>query len=124
LPVLTADYGFWLAFDDVEAFNQAAAPFDLIASHTPDEARGRGRYGLENDEKVDVLIARGVTIPDGTLVRFDDVWSRRRRVSLSSQVGVVLPSTDDLILTKRFAARPKDLEDIRLLEILRREESP
>ena len=30
-----------------------------------------------------------------------------------------LTSLDDLIRTKRFAARPKDLEDIRLLEILR-----
>jgi hypothetical protein len=34
---------------------------------------------------------------------------------------VNLPSIPDLILTKRFAARPKDLEDIRLLEILRQE---
>jgi hypothetical protein len=37
-------------------------------------------------------------------------------------VEVALPSIDDLILTKRFAARPKDLEDIRLLEVLRSEE--
>ena len=28
----------------------------------------------------------------------------------------------DLILTKRFGGRPKDLEDIRLLEALRKEE--
>ncbi len=33
-----------------------------------------------------------------------------------------LPSLDDLILTKRFAARPKDAEDIRLLEALRAQE--
>lgn len=32
-----------------------------------------------------------------------------------------LPTLDDLILTKRVAARPKDLEDIRLLEVLRSE---
>jgi hypothetical protein len=31
---------------------------------------------------------------------------------------------DDLILTKRFGGRPKDFEDIRLLEALRREEGP
>jgi len=31
---------------------------------------------------------------------------------------------DDLITTKRFAARPKDLEDIRLLEVLRAEDEP
>ena len=32
-----------------------------------------------------------------------------------------VPSIDDLILTKRFANRPKDLEDIRLLQILKGE---
>ena len=35
-----------------------------------------------------------------------------------------LPSLDDLIVTKRFGARPKDLEDIRLLEVLRDQEEP
>jgi hypothetical protein len=29
---------------------------------------------------------------------------------------------DDLILTKRFGGRPKDLEDVRLLETLRKEQ--
>jgi hypothetical protein len=35
---------------------------------------------------------------------------------------VSLPTLDDLILTKRVAARPKDLEDIRLLQALKAEE--
>jgi len=34
-----------------------------------------------------------------------------------------LPALDDLILTKRFGGRPRDLEDIRLLEALRKEEA-
>jgi hypothetical protein len=38
-------------------------------------------------------------------------------------VVIAVPSIDDLILTKRFGGRPKDLEDIRLLEALRLEES-
>jgi hypothetical protein len=37
-------------------------------------------------------------------------------------VTIAVPALDDLILTKRFGGRPKDLEDIRLLETLRREE--
>jgi len=36
---------------------------------------------------------------------------------------VYLPALDDLILTKQVAARPKDIEDIRLLRILK-EQSP
>ena len=121
LPVLTADYDFWIAIDDIAAFNQAAAPLELTPTHGPDEARSRGRYALENDEHVDVLVARAVPTTDGTNVRFDDLWSRRNAVILAPGVEIQLPSIDDLILTKRFAARPKDLEDIRLLTILKTE---
>ncbi len=123
LPVLTADYDFWIHIDDAAAFNRAAEPFGFAPTRTPEEARRRGRYVLENLEKVDVLVARAVSTVDGVDVRFDDVWSRRRNVELGPRTNVLLPTLDDLILTKRFAARPKDLEDIRLLEVLRSEES-
>ncbi len=118
IPVLTADYDFWIHIDDIEAFNLAAAPFDLRPTHSPADARARGRYILENGERVDVLIARAVPTVDGTRVAFDDVWARRRSRPLTSEVAVILPSIADLILTKRFAARPKDVEDIRLLSLL------
>lgn len=119
LPLLTADYDFWLHTDDASTFNDALAPFGLLPTHTPDEARQKGRYVLENDEHVGVLVARAVPTIDGVRVAFDDVWNRRRSVSLAEGAGVPLPSLDDLIATKRFAGRPKDLEDIRLLEVLR-----
>ena len=70
---------------------------------------------------VDVLVARSVPTVDGVTVAFDDVWKRRQELDLAAGVRISLPSLDDLIATKRFAARPKDLEDIRLLEILRSE---
>lgn len=124
LPVLTADYDFWIAIDDVAAFNQAAARVDLAPSHEPDAARRRGRYVLENDEHVDVLVARAVPTVDGATVAFDDVWSRRQTVRLDPGAELHVPSIDDLILTKRFSNRPKDLEDIRLLRILKGEAAP
>ena len=122
LPVLTADYDFWIHGEDITAFNEAAAPFGLWPTHTPEEARQRGRYVLQNDEMIDVLVARSVSTVDRVRVAFDEVWSRRRMVKLSADVTLSLPSLDDLILTKRFAARPKDLEDIRLLQALKAEE--
>jgi hypothetical protein len=124
LPVLTADYDFWIAIEDMVSFNAAVESFDLRPTVTPDEARRRGRYVLENDEHVDVLVARSVPTIDGAPVAFSDVWARRRRVQLAPDIDVQIPSVDDLILTKRFAARPRDLEDIRLLRILQREEGP
>jgi hypothetical protein len=114
-------YDFWLAADDIDAFNGALAPFGLHPTRDAQAARSHGRYALENDERVDVLVARTVVARTGEHVAFDDVWARRQTVELAPGLGVALPTLDDLILTKRFALRPKDLKDIRLLEILRGE---
>jgi hypothetical protein len=122
IPVLTADYDFWIHVDDIAVFNTAVEPQGLLPTRTPDEARGRGRYVLENDERVDVLVARTVPTVDGIRVAFDEVWLRRRALEVSAGVTIAVPTLDDLILTKRFGGRPKDLEDIRLLEALRREQ--
>jgi hypothetical protein len=121
IPLLTSDYDFWIHIDDIAAFNLAAEPFGLGPNHTPEEARARGRYVLENDERVDVLVARFVPTVDGVRVAFDDLWARRRSLPLPVYGRVAVPELDDLILTKKFGGRPKDLEDIRLLEALRRE---
>jgi hypothetical protein len=124
LPVLTADYDFWIAIDDIAAFNAACEPFDLRSTLDPDEARRKGRYVLQNDEHVDVLVARSVPTTDGVAVHFDDLWNRRVGLTLAPGIDVQIPSVEDLILTKRFAARPKDLEDIRLLRVLQAEDKP
>ena len=123
IPVLTADYDFWIHIDDIARFNEAVEPSELLPTHTPDEARARGRYVLENDERVDVLVARSVPTADGVRVAFDELWERRRILALTGDVEVAVPNLEDLILTKRLGGRPKDLEDIRLLEALRSEES-
>jgi hypothetical protein len=119
LPVNTKDYDFWLHRDDAERLNAAVEPFGLVATRTPDDARQSGRYALENSEHVDVLIAREVSTVDGTMVWFDEVWARRQEVAIADDVAVAIPALDDLILTKRFGARPRDAEDIRMLEVLK-----
>jgi hypothetical protein len=124
LPVLTGDYDFWIHIDDIVAFNDAVAPFDLYPGHTPDQARQQGRYVLENDEKVDVLVARVVPTVDGVRVAFDDIWPRRQRLTLCPGVEIIVPALDDLIATKRFGARPRDVDDIRLLEQLKGADDP
>lgn len=121
IPVLTADYDFWIHGDDIARLNEAVAPMELFPTRGPEEARARGRYVLENDERVDVLVARSVPTTDGVGVAFDGLWERRQLLVIAPGVEVAVPTIDDLILTKRFASRPKDLEDIRLLETLRSE---
>jgi hypothetical protein len=119
LPVLTADYDYWLAIDDITPFNAACEPFGLRPTRSPEEARRAGRYTLENDEHVDVLVARSVPTIDGRLVEFEPLWSRRQPIGIRDGIEVMVPIVDDLILTKQIQPRPKDLEDIRLLNALR-----
>lgn len=118
LPVMTRDYDFWIATDDAALLNTAVRPFDMFPNRSPEEARSNGRYSLENDEHVDVLVARAVSTVDGVLVQFDDVWARRIHLKIAD-VAVPIPSIDDYILTKRFGARPRDADDIRWLERFR-----
>ena len=118
LPMLTADYDFWVHPDDVARFNAAVAAVGLVPNHTPEEVRRRGRYVLENDEHVDVLATRAVPTVDGVAVAFDDLWNRRQTLRLDPDTSITVPALADLILTKQFAARPKDMEDIRLLQTL------
>jgi hypothetical protein len=118
-PVLTADYDYWVHPNDLGAFNAAAATVGLVPSHSPAEAHARGRYVLENDEHVDVLCARVVATVDGTPVAFDDVFARRQTLDYAPGVTIAAPSLDDLILTKKWSARDRDIADVRALEGLR-----
>jgi hypothetical protein len=116
IPVLTSDYDFWLASDDVEKLNAALSGLDMVPNREPAEARRVGRYVVENGERVDVLIARQVPTQDGTKVLFDDVYARSELVTVTGSATVRVPCIADLILTKQFGARPKDLADIDLLK--------
>jgi hypothetical protein len=119
-PVLTSDYDLWLAFEDVEKLNTVARAFELFPNYLADEARTRGRYVLEGSEHVDVMIARSKSTVDGETLTFENAYSRR--ISLAAYgAEVTLPSLDDLIITKRWAMRPKDVLDINFLDSLRRE---
>jgi hypothetical protein len=118
LPVLTADYDFWVHPDDALLFNEAVEPFGLRPNRSPPEARAQGRYVLENDEHVDVLLANAVSTVDGAVVTFEGLWARRTVMNLTEGVSLAIPSLEDLIATKRVGARPKDAEDVRLLEAL------
>lgn len=66
-----------------------------------------------------MLVACSVTTRTGEIVEFEALWGRRKQIDVASGIHVFVPSVDDLILTKRFVLRPKDVEDIRALELIR-----
>jgi hypothetical protein len=53
---------------------------------------------------------------------FDEAWARATTIDLGG-VRVPVASIEDLVALKRAAGRPKDLEDVRVLEALARERS-
>lgn len=118
LPVMTRDYDFWIHADDANRFNEALEPLEMYPTRTPEDARKNGRYVIEGDEHVDVLLARAVSTVEGTMVAFDDVWQRHIELSIGEGVNIAMPSIEDLILTKKFGARPRDADDIRWLQQL------
>ena len=120
LPVATSDYDLWVHIDDIEKLNLALAELDHHPNRNPAEARARGRYVLENDEHIDVMVARAHTTKDGEPVPFDDLWQRRVDIPFEPGVTIPVPSVEDLIRTKRCAMRAKDVGDIQMLEALRR----
>ena len=119
VPVLTADYDLWVHADDIDTLNRALAELDLEPNRGAAEARQRGRYVDEGDEHIDVLVARQASTKDGVALRFEDAWSRRRTLTYSAGVSLVVPCIEDLILTKRWSLRPKDVADIEMLEKLK-----
>lgn len=120
VPVLTADYDLWIHPDDIEKLNGALHPLGLVPTHGAAEARARGRYVLENGDHVDVLVARQQSTKDGEVVRFDDVWARRQSVAFDDDTSIAIPSIADLVLTKKWSMREKDVVDIQHLEVLLR----
>ena len=118
VPVMTADDDLWVHIDDIERLNRALDPLDFAPNHAPAAARARGRYVLENHDHIDVLVARQQSTVDGEVVAFDEVWARRVTQRYDATIALAVPSIPDLIRTKKWAHRAKDVADIQLLEAL------
>jgi hypothetical protein len=123
IPVLTADYDLWVSSDDLERLNEALEPLGLAPNHPPAAARSRGRYVLENGDHVDVFVARQISTRDGDSVGFEEVWARRRPIHFDDGCEIQVPCIPDLIRTKKWGMRQKDLLDIQHLEALARREA-
>lgn len=115
---MTSDYDVWIHFDDVEKLNAAFAPLEHYPNYAPAEARKRGRYVLENGQRVNVLLARAATAPTQAGLTFDEAWDAKQVVRIDDNLEAHLPSIEHLIITKRWGSRPRDLVDIDWLAVL------
>ncbi|MBK6692008.1 MAG: hypothetical protein IPG50_07355 [Myxococcales bacterium] len=115
LPLVTFDYDYWVHIDDIERFNAALEALEHYPSVPPEEARKRGRYSIENGEHIDVMVARSKGTGDAALT-FDEAWASREKVVFTERVSIAVPRAEDLVRTKRWASRNKDLADIQMIE--------
>lgn len=120
IPVVTADYDVWIHIDDIDVLNAAMAKLEYVPNYAPDEARKRGRYVLENSEHIDVLVARANSTPAGVSLDFDTAWGRREALPIAGGTTINLPCLADLITTKEWGGRARDIADIEHLAALRK----
>jgi hypothetical protein len=111
---------------------RATLDLDILIESTPENAQrlldalldaGFGTASLVTAEQ---LLAHEITIFRDRVqidvqtstkgIAFEEAWERREVMQYEQQEFHVL-SRDDLIASKRAAGRPKDLEDVRLLEL-------
>lgn len=84
---------------------------------------GLGTAALTTPEAV---LANEITVFDDRLridvqtstpgITFEEAW-QRRQVARYAGEELILASREDIIASKRAAGRPKDLEDVRMLEV-------
>ena len=117
----------------VHGYARATLDIDIFIDATPENAQGTldalkdVGYDL-TDVTLEDLLTKKLLIRQYVLetdihpfvagVTFEEVW-RNRVESFLGQTPAAFASLDDLIRMKRAAGRPKDLEDLRALLILK-----
>jgi len=72
---------------------------------------------LSDDLKLDFFRCRTYSVPGGESFTFAEMYSRRKVVPVED-FAVYVPRLEDLLRTKRVRGSPKDLEDVKYLEVL------
>lgn len=114
-------------------YSRATIDFDLFIRNTKKNAEktreALQKFGYDvSDVTVEDLLNNKVLIrqyvvetdihPFVTGVTFDEVWAKKVKDKIG-QTDVYIASLEDLIKMKKAAGRPKDLEDLKILEQLK-----
>jgi hypothetical protein len=126
-PVQSFDFDFYLCPEpgSLEALRALADELGL-EHESVDAGEPPGFLRLHADNiAFDFFRARSYTSRDGTRLVFDEMW-QRRVTKRGPAFSVEVPCIEDLITTKKMRdpSTPegmKDLEDLRYLEVIRRE---
>jgi hypothetical protein len=117
-PLMTADYDFWLSpeREHLDRLLSLAREKGLEVS-VSDPVRGPFFSLLGDSLKLDFFRGRKYSFKGGEPFTFAEVYSRRKVVPVEG-FAVYVPCLEDLLRTKRIRSCPKDLEDVKYLQVL------
>ena len=124
-PLFSFDYDFWIDPADRNAVYETASQFEIKGTYSALDMKPVDSFTDDQGNKVDAFFV-GVFSKKGMRLAFDDVYGRSvSKADPDSDFYVRIPSIDDLIDLKRLGVtRPKDLEDIEYLEVIREKCTP
>lgn len=117
-PLMTADYDFYLSpeTEHLDELLGLARSWKLeIAPSDPGE---RPFFSLLSDTlKLDFFRCRAYQTVEAETFSFEELYRRKQVVPVEG-FAVYLPTIEDLIRVKKVRNSPKDLEDIKYLQVL------
>lgn len=117
-PMQTMDYDIYIDnnSENIDLLLKIAEEFELYPSLSKAKIKKHFKFRLENDIAIDVFCAKHFSIGKGQKISFSDLYDRRNVAKGETGLQINLPAIDDLIALKKLASRPKDIEDIKYLE--------
>jgi hypothetical protein len=121
-PVQSMDYDIYVdnSEKNIKLLLEAAKKFNLYPSVPKEEIQSHFKFKLENDFVVDVFKAKAIAIDKKKRISFSEIYERRCVLKGETGLELNLPSIDDLISLKKLRSLPRDLEDIKYLEALKK----
>ncbi len=122
-PMQSMDYDIYIdgSPENTDLLLSIARKFDLHSSLPGEKMHTNFKFRLENEIAIDVFRARSFSSEKGKKITFNEIYSRKETLKDSSGLKINVPSIDDLIALKRLRSLPKDLQDIKYLEELKKE---
>lgn len=116
-PVQSMDYDIFIdgSPENTDLFLSIAKKFELYPNMPKDRLHTHFKFKLENGFTVDVFRARKI----GHKFTFDEIYERRKVLRGETGLEINVPEIEDLIQLKKLRSLPRDLEDIKYLDVLR-----
>ena len=121
-PVQTMDYDIYVdnCDDNIDLLLKIAEKFELYPSIPKEKIKRHFKFRLENDTAIDVFCAKHFSIGKSRKLSFNELYERRSVAKGETDLLINLPAIEDLIALKKLGSRPKDIEDIKYLEGLKK----